>query len=212
MKLTRLAGAALALTAGLWPPAAPAHATVAPISPGDRIDIDSDFCTLGYTTAAGHRSFAITAGHCQTTPGQRVRDRRSGALGVFVRAVVEPPHTGGADYGLIDFGPAPAAAPPSGSPPLVARPHPGHIVCRSGITTATQCGTILSAYGPDQYLTTGTTPSQGGDSGGPVWVPGTGSPAAVIGIWLGGYTTLTGAHYGRFGCLTDAFEALGLRG
>jgi hypothetical protein len=49
-------------------------------------------------------TYAITAGHCRTTPAGYARTTRSGLTGGFTRAIVDPPLSGGADYGLIDFG------------------------------------------------------------------------------------------------------------
>lgn len=214
----RLAGTAIAVGAALCPTLAappPAHGAGSLISAGDRIDIDSDFCTLGYAFSTASHSYAITAGHCQADPGQRVRDHASGATGTFVRAVVDPPHSGGADYGLIDFGPHALVLPlvanlPLG-PQLSDPPRPGQTICRTGATTATHCGSILGAYGPDQYLTADMAPSKGGDSGAPVWIPDDAGRAQVIGIWLGGYKTAADDDYGRFACLTEGFTALNIR-
>lgn len=108
MKAAHPAGATIAVGTALCAAPAtptPAHAAVMLISAGDRIDLGSDFCTLGYPFTAAHHSYAIIAGHRQTSPGQRGRDQASNATGGFVRALVDPPHTGGADYSLIDFGP-----------------------------------------------------------------------------------------------------------
>lgn len=214
----RRAAAAITLAGALWPttialPPAPAHSAAAVISPGDRIDIDSDTCTLGYPFTTGVRSYAITAGHCQAFTGQQVRDEASGATGTLLRAVIDPPHSGGADYGLIDFGAHTRILPivarmPLGPTPS-GPPRPGQTICHTGATTATHCGTVLRPYGPDQYLTADDMAvSRGGDSGGPVFTADDSGRARIIGIWLGGYQTASGDDYGRFGGLTPGLAAL----
>jgi hypothetical protein len=109
--LTRLGlGIVAALTAATLTNTAPASAASITVSPGDRVDYVSptaatQFCTIGYAyTAPDLHTYAITAGHCRTTAAGYARDNRSGLTGGFVRAIVDPAISGGADYGLIDFG------------------------------------------------------------------------------------------------------------
>jgi len=83
---------------------APAQAALSSVSPGDRI-ATPDLCTIGYTyTGTDAHTSALTAGHCASTAP--VRDQSTGATGTFVASIVDPPRSGGADYGLLDFGPA----------------------------------------------------------------------------------------------------------
>ena len=49
-------------------------------------------------------TYAVTAGHCRNSASGYARGTRTGLTGTFVRTVVEPPRSGGADHGLIDFG------------------------------------------------------------------------------------------------------------
>lgn len=161
-----IALAALALAVAAVGHPAPASAAVAMVSPGDRIDTPN-VCTIAYTyTGTNDHTYAITAGHCAN--GKPVSDHSSGATGIFVASVVDPPRSGGADYGLIDFGPHTFALGFIGNRPVAANDHPqvrpGQTVCRAGITTGQQCGTIAAAYGDHQYLTTGMPSSRGGDS------------------------------------------------
>ena len=127
-----------------------------------------------------------------------------------MRAVVEPRHNGGADYGLVDFG---SKALPSafinGTPIGVGHPQPriGQQVCHLGVSGGRHCGAISGMQGVDQYLTTGMPASIAGDSGGPVWVIANGY-AQIIGIWLGQKTTAAGQEYGRFASLAAGLQLL----
>lgn len=206
------AAAVLAIAAALSAQPAPAAAALITVSPGDRIDTPNA-CTIAYTyTGHNDHTYAITAGHCAN--GKPVRDHSSGATGIFVASVVDPPRSGGADYGLVDFGRHALALAFIGNRPIAVnehpRPRPGQTVCRAGITTGQQCGTIAAAYGDHQYLTAGMSPSRGGDSGAPVWTIGADGHAQVIGIWLGGRTTADGQDYGRFAALSSAVATLGV--
>ena len=150
-------------------------------------------------------------GRCASTAP--VRDQSTGATGTFVASIVDPPRSGGADYSLVDFGPRTVALTVISGRAAArnhTRPRPGQTVCRSGITTGEQCGSIAAAYGDHQYLTTGMPPSRGGDSGAPVWAVGDDGRVQVLGIWLGGRTTADGHDYGRFAALTCAVSALGI--
>jgi streptogrisin B len=212
MKRARLAAAVIAIAAAICAQPAPATAALITVSPGDRIDTPNT-CTIAYTyTGVNEHTYAITAGHCAN--GKPVRDHSSGAAGIFVASVVDPPRSGGADYGLIDFGPHALPLGFIGNRPIATndhpRPRPGQAVCRAGITTGQQCGAIAAAYGDHQYLTTGMAPSRGGDSGAPVWTIAAEGHAQVIGIWLGGRTTGDGQDYGRFAALRSAVATLGV--
>jgi len=120
----KLAAAAtlLAIGAALIAQRAPAAAALITVSPGDRIDTPT-VCTIAYTyTGANEHTYAITAGHCAN--GKPVSDRSSGATGIFVASVVDPPRSGGADYGLVDFGPHTFALGFIGNRPVAANDHP----------------------------------------------------------------------------------------
>ena len=205
------AAAALAAVLVCTTHTAPAEAALSSVSPGDRI-ATPDLCTIGYTyTGTDAHTYAVTAGHCASTAP--VRDQSTGATGTFVASIVDPPRSGGADYGLVDFGPRTVALTVISGRAAArnhTRPRPGQTVCRSGITTGEQCGSIAAAYGDHQYLTTGMPPSRGGDSGAPVWAVGDDGRVQVLGIWLGGRTTADGHDYGRFAALSSAVSALGI--
>jgi len=202
--------------AAAWLLGAPtSHALLPSISPGDELDYTSssgrnEFCTLGYTYSGtdGH-TYGITAGHCDAAG--HIVDRASAQRGTIVRALVDPPHTGGADYGLIDFGTRAMPMPFIGDSPLADEHHDpviGQRICHTGAPSGRQCGHVTDTYGPDQYLTADMARSIPGDSGGPVWTVHADGRIEIIGIWLGGRTTGDGRDYGRFGALTRALTAL----
>jgi hypothetical protein len=217
MKTRTIIAAAILAGATLLATPTAAQALLPSISPGDQIDYISDrqtetFCTLGYVyTGDDEHVYGVTAGHCQPdTPGY-MRDQNSGANGTFVRTTVSPEHSGGPDYGLIDFGRHVLAVPFIGDTPIanapVAVPQPGQTICHSGVSSGQHCGTIVRAYGDDQYLTANMPPSIPGDSGGPVWYRDADGAARVVGIWLGEKTS-DGKRYGRFAALSTGLSIL----
>jgi len=213
-----LTAAISAVAAALLLAAPTSNALLPSISPGDRIDYISDhqsqtFCTLGYVyTGPDDHVYGVTAGHCQPDMPGYMRDQNSGTRGTFVRATVAPDHTGGPDYGLIDFGRRVMAVPFIGNTPVssdtVPTPRLGQTICHTGVSSGEHCGTIARTYGADQYLTTGMPASIGGDSGGPVWYRDDSGAAHVLGIWLGEKTGSAGERFGRFAALTRGLAAL----
>jgi hypothetical protein len=209
----RAAAAAAFVTAGLLISPAPARAGPAVVSPGDEIDFTSPdgagaFCTLGYTYTGNGRTYAITAGHCRARGAIRAN---STATGTMLRAIVDPPHTGGADYGLIDFGTHAVALRYIGNYPVAdvhPRPRQGQPICHTGAASGQHCAHVTDTYGPDEYFTDDMPRSIPGDSGGPVWTLRSDGSAEVIGIWLGGIITASGRDVGRFGALNAALADL----
>ena len=124
------AAAALAAVLVCATHAAPAEAALSSVSPGDRI-ATPDLCTIGYTyTGTDAHTYALTAGHC-ASPAP-VRDQSTGATGTFVASIVDPPRSGGADYGLVDFGPRTVALTVISGRAAArkhTRPRPGQTVC-----------------------------------------------------------------------------------
>jgi hypothetical protein len=93
----------------------------------------------------GH-TYAITAGHCAPDSGDHVRDTTTGAGGRFVRSIVDPPHSGGADYGLIDFGAHTLALPFIGDNPAAPAHRPprlGQPICQPAGVFRPELGTPL---------------------------------------------------------------------
>ena len=222
MKSTRTLAAAAAILAASYLLASPAeaHASVPAISPGDRIDYVTEdgtasFCTVGYVyTGTNGHAYAITAGHCQTEEPGHVVDGNATATGRFVDSLVAPPRSGGADYGLIDFGPHVTSRPVIGDDLAVAAAEPpaielGQTVCRLGVSSGEHCGTVIYRYGDEQLMTTDMPASVPGDSGGPVWTLGDDGQAHIVGIWLGDKAAPSSGHrYGRFARLTSALDTL----
>ena len=194
---------AMVVAAAAWP--AHAEALGSPSASATA----STLCMVGYTYSGdnGH-TYAITAGQCATLDGEPVRDQRSGATATFITSIVDPPHSGGADSGLVDFNTRTLPLRFIGNHPFAAndhpRPRPGQIACRNGITTGKQCGTVAAPYDDHQYLTTGMPPSRGGDSGGPVWTMRPDGHAQVVGNWLGGRKTRCADDDGRCASLALA--------
>lgn len=203
---------ALATAASLSIPHAAAALPL--VEPGDRIETNASTCTLGWAyTGRDNHTYGVTAGHCSPRGGETVRDEHTGVTGTFRRPLVDPPGIGGADFGLIDFGigslPVPFVADQPVESSNYPEPRPGQQVCRSGITTGKRCGVVIRSFGKHQYLTTGMTPTLGGDSGAPVWTTRSNGTRHIIGIWLGSRTTIANATYGRFADLNHAITTLG---
>jgi streptogrisin B len=213
---TRLMFGVAALASASLITAPTGHALLPSISPGDQIDYISDhqsqtFCTLGYVyTGDDQHVYGVTAGHCRPGMPGYMRDQNSRTTGIFVRISVSPSHTGGPDYGLIDFGLHVMAVPFIGDTPVsdaaVQPPLPGETVCHSGVSSGQHCGTVARAYGDDQYLAN-MPASIPGDSGGPVWYRDSDGAAHVIGIWLGEKDS-AGDRYGRFAALATGLSIL----
>lgn len=218
--LAIMSAALLAANVAATAPSA-AAAPIATIEPGERIDYinnlgGNQFCTLGHVwTGSDQHVYGVTAGHCRNSESGYVRSKRSGQTGTFLRALVKPPSMGGPDYGLIDFGTEPLAGAKIGDIPTGDRhpePEIGQTVCRTGVSSGQQCGTITARHGVDQYLTTGMTASVAGDSGGPVWTRTSDGSALIIGIWLGEKIAGgTHAEYGRFASLAEGLRVLAAR-
>jgi hypothetical protein len=207
---------AVVATAALAEPGA-SNAALNVISPGDQVDYvtantNTQFCTIGYAySGPGFHTYAVTAGHCRNSDSGYARDIRTGLTGHFVHTVVEPPRSGGPDYGLIDFGRDSVPSVFMGDTPYTdghPQPQVGQSVCHTGVTSGQHCGQIAAAQGEDQYLTTGMPASLPGDSGGPVWTRTAHGFAQIIGIWLGQKTTAAGREYGRFASLATGLQLL----
>src|ERR1700709_1802279 len=95
-----------------------------------------------------------------------MRDHYSNANGTFVRTSVSPTHTGGPDYGLIHLGRHVLAVPFIGDTPVtnadMVAPRPGQTLCHSRVSSGQHCGTVVRAYGDDQYLTADMPPPSRG--------------------------------------------------
>lgn len=216
--LSRLgAGIITTVLAAVLAGAPAADAATNTVSPGDLLDYVSpttgtQHCTIGDVYRGKDRhTYAVTAGHCRSTADGYARDQRSGLTGSFVRAIAEPPRSGGADYGLIDFGSRSWPGYVIGDTPTTddhPQPQVGESMCRMGVSSGQQCGQIVATHGDEQYLTAGMPESMPGDSGGPVWIHNNDGRAHIIGIWLGEKITATKTVYGRFASLATGLRLL----
>jgi hypothetical protein len=149
----------------------------------------------GSTSAPTNTPTPITAGHCATRPGETVRDHTAApqehsSAPWSTRPASAEPTTNSSTSAC---GPFPCRRRPTRHRQQPPKPRPGQKVCRAGITTGTVCGQVTRSLGDHQYLTVGIDPTIGGDSGGPVWTTDTGDGTVhIIGIWLGGRTTIAG--------------------
>ncbi|MUL48401.1 hypothetical protein FZI85_27815 [Mycobacterium sp. CBMA293] len=205
---------AIAAALTVLPSAPAAHAAATSVAPGDEVDAmqasgEFERCTLGYTfTADDGNTYGITAGHCNRTPSRYVRDRTTGAVGHFVLTVVDDDHLAD-DYGVIAFGHNRSDPTMYGMPVTdVALPNPNTTICHDGIRTGIACGQYDGRLIDNQYCTTGMARSIPGDSGGPVWQPGPGAGATIVGIWLGEHNQADGQHFGRFMRLADIMAGI----
>src|SRR5215211_2806663 len=88
----------------------PASALAQKIQPGESIVADGSYCTLNWIYDGGGKTYAGTAAHCVTGPGQRV-SLATGSLGdpttpVGTVAFRGDPEAPGRDYALIEVDPS----------------------------------------------------------------------------------------------------------
>ncbi|MEV4463859.1 S1 family peptidase [Micromonospora echinofusca] len=149
-------------------------------------------CSLGANVRSGSTYYFVTAGHC-TAAGATwyANSAQTTVLGSRVGSSFP-----GNDYGLVRY--TSLVAHPSAVytyPGLVTingagNAYVGQMVCRSGSTTGVRCGTVTGlnvtvnfAGGAVTGLIRTNICAEPGDSGGPLYVPGTG---VVLGILSGG--------------------------
>ncbi|SBT40442.1 S1 family peptidase [Micromonospora auratinigra] len=173
-------------------------------------------CSLGATVRSGTTWYFVTSGHCATRAGTWYADSASTTV-LGTRAGSSFP---GNDYGLIRY---------TGTVthPSAVYTHPGLLtiqgagnavigqyVCRSGATTGVRCGSVTAlnatvnyAEGSVSGLIRTNICAEAGDSGGPLYVPSTGT---VLGILSGGSGTCTSGGTSYFQPITEVLAAYGV--
>ncbi|MBQ1075125.1 trypsin-like serine protease [Micromonospora sp. C31] len=173
-------------------------------------------CSLGANVRSGRTYYFVTAGHCTAAAATWYADSgRTIVLGT--RAGSSFP---GNDYGLVRY--TSRVAHPSAVytyPGLLTingagNAHIGQTVCRSGSTTGVRCGTVTGlnvtvnfAGGAVFGLIRTNICAEPGDSGGPLYVPGTG---VVLGILSGGSGNCTTGGTTYYQPITEILAAYGL--
>lgn len=171
-------------------PAPRSHADPVLVFPGMQIDQDNNLCTLGYVDPT--LRVAFTAGHCRGGGAVTDKDRRLiGKLATF-RDNTPNGATVNTDQQIADYeaivlnddvalnNVLPSGRPLESEPGLAV--HPGDAVCHFGVITGESCGTVESVNNGWFTMSHGVT-SQKGDSGGPVYLVGSGGPARIVGLF-----------------------------
>jgi streptogrisin B len=154
-------------------------------------------CSLGVNVHSGSTSYFVTAGHCANFATTWYAD----SAGTAVLGVSTASSFPANDYGLIRY--TSTVAHPSevftypGTVTILRAGGPavGMAVCRSGAVTGVQCGVVTGLNSTVNYadgVVTGLIRTnicaEPGDSGGPLYVPATGT---VLGILSGGSGSCT---------------------
>lgn len=148
------------------------------VTQGDRVRVDApgesegSYCTIGYVQTA--TAVAYTAGHCGDD-GADVFNEQGDAIGVFRHS---PSYTGGTGPGdvgyiLLDDDVEVGANHYSGDG--IVTGIAGSEICAYGATSKKViCGELIAHRNDAVGLIHINIPVTGGDSGGPVWIPGRG--------------------------------------
>ncbi|WP_328340334.1 S1 family peptidase [Micromonospora sp. NBC_00421] len=173
-------------------------------------------CTLGANVHSGSTYYFLTAGHC--TAGATTWYADGGQSSVLGSRVGSSFPTN--DYGLVRY--TGTVSHPSAVytyPGLltvngVGTAYVGQAVCRSGSTTGVRCGTVTGlnqtvnyAEGSVSGLIRTNICAEPGDSGGPLYVAGTG---LILGILSGGSGNCTSGGTTYYQPIAEILAAYGL--
>ena len=172
-------------------PPVPAKADPVMVYPGMEIRQDNRVCTLGYVDPG--LKIAFTAGHCRGGAGV-VTDRGGAVIGRLAAFRDNTPSgtTVATDQLITDYeaivldnGVMANDVLPGGRP-LISNPAaalaPGQAICHFGVSTGETCGTVESVNNGWFTMSHGVQ-SHNGDSGGPVYLPSSGGPGLLVGIF-----------------------------
>ncbi|MEV4847143.1 S1 family peptidase [Micromonospora matsumotoense] len=173
-------------------------------------------CSLGTNVRSGSTYYFLTAGHCTSVTSLWYAD--SGQTTVLGSRTGSSFPTN--DYGLVRYTGTishpsaiytyPGLLPVSG----VGTPYIGQAVCRSGSTTGVRCGTVTGlnqtvnyAEGSVSGLIRTNICAEPGDSGGPLYVAGSG---LILGILSGGSGNCTSGGTTYYQPIAEALAAYGV--
>jgi hypothetical protein len=166
------------------------HAGPVLVFPGMQIDQGNNLCTLGYVDPV--LRVAFTAGHCRADGA--VSDKDGHFIGRLATFRENTPNGATvytdqqvADYEAIVLADdvtmnnmLPGGRVLESEPGLTVRP--GDAVCHFGIITGESCG-IVERVNNGWFTMTDGVISEKGDSGGPVYVTGSGGTARIVGLF-----------------------------
>ncbi|MBW4704744.1 S1 family peptidase [Micromonospora sp. RL09-050-HVF-A] len=173
-------------------------------------------CSLGANVHSGSTYYFLTAGHCTAAATTWYADS-GGTTVLGSRAGSSFP---GNDFGLVRY--TGRVSHPSAvytHPGLltingVGTPYVGQAVCRSGTTTGVRCGTVTGLNQTVNYAEGSVTGlirtnicAEPGDSGGPLYVAGTG---VILGILSGGSGNCTSGGTTFYQPIAEALAVYGV--
>ncbi|MBM0232554.1 trypsin-like serine protease [Micromonospora sp. STR1_7] len=174
-------------------------------------------CSLGANVRSGSTYYVITAGHCTAAASTWYADSAQTTV-LGTRTATSFPSN---DYGLIRH--TGRIAHPSavytypGLLPIygAGNAYVGQAVCRSGATTGVRCGTVTALNQTVNFaggnvvsgLIRTNICAEPGDSGGPLYVPSTGT---IIGILSGGSGNCTSGGTSYYQPIGEVLAAYGL--
>jgi streptogrisin B len=186
------------------------------IAGGQGIQNPAGRCSLGATVRKGASLYFISAGHCIILGGNWYANGAQMPL-LGVRVASSFPNN---DYGLVRYTdgvlhPIATYTYPGLLPtPGVGNAYVGQSVCRSGSTTGVRCGTVTAlnqtvnyAQGTVYGLIRTNICAEPGDSGGPLYVAGTG---VVLGILSGGSGNCTSGGTTYYQPIQEILAAYGV--
>ena len=165
------------------------------VTQGDRVRVDKpgksegSYCTVGYVQPA--TAVAYTAGHCGDD-GADVFNEQGDAIGVFRHSPSYTGDVGGGDVGYILLGDGvEIGANHYSGDGIVTGIAGSDQICVYGATSKKViCGELIAHRNDAVGLIHINVPVTGGDSGGPVWIPGRGVIGTIGFDYVNSHTPL----------------------